>query len=123
MEAQNGAPWKLAFRSFTSRYVPAVALLTSTTPAALRARPVSAFHVSTTALPRPMAVTFVPSLVRFVIPPKAPLLLYWTWVLLPPGAPPAGTAQVASSLKNFVVPATDPGEGTSPAAPAPPLSP
>lgn len=30
----------------------------------------------------------VPLVVAPVIPPKTPELLYWTWVLLPPGVPP-----------------------------------
>src|SRR5215469_10738771 len=72
-----------------------------------------------------VSVIVVPSLVALVIPPNALELLYCTCVLLPPGAPPppAGTAHVASSRRNLVVPATFPGVGTSPWAPAPPLSP
>ena len=30
----------------------------------------------------------VPSNVRFALPSNAPSLLYWTWVLEPPGLPP-----------------------------------
>ena len=35
-----------------------------------------------------VSVTFVPSVVAPVMPPKALELLYWSWVLEPPGVPP-----------------------------------
>jgi len=56
------------------------------------------------------AVTRVPSVVNPEMPPKAPPLLYCTWVVDPPGdpPPPAGVAQDPSPRQNVVLEAPVP---------------
>src|SRR6185437_1124597 len=66
------------------------------TPEAI-GRPVPFVSVTEAGVPRTGAtsVSVVPFVVAPVIPPKAPALLYWTWVVLPPGVPPPPDPQAA----------------------------